>query len=195
MDFSKKIKFFGGIFWWCGWWKWWLVCMCVFIFVFLFCFFFNYLRPHSVSPAFVSSSFPGRNYHEPSSRDAAACGPAALCVPVHSISTVPRGRERATVWWEDWRTTTKKMLTHEDGWRKNPREFGFFVSIFFFFFVSRICCFRGFRFVVARVVVRFCFVLWRDKGGGQGGTKGWLACVQNRRQIGHKGGGKYYIIK
>lgn len=71
-----------------GWLVWFLVVGV------LFC--FNYLRPHSVSPAFVSSSFPGRNYHEPSSLGAAACGPAALCVLAHSTWTAPRGRERAT---------------------------------------------------------------------------------------------------
>jgi hypothetical protein len=118
MDSSKK-KIIKKYFWWIFLVMWLVEVMVVGVYVcffLFFCFFFNYLRPHSVSPAFVSSSFPGRNYHGPSSRDAAACGPAALCVPVHSISTVPRGRERATV--HDGRIDgpqTKKKSTHEDG--------------------------------------------------------------------------------
>jgi hypothetical protein len=117
MDSSKK-KIIKKYFWWIFLVMWLVEVMVVGVYVcFFLCFvFFNYLRPHSVSPAFVSSSFPGRNYHGPSSRDAAACGPAALCVPVHSISTVPRGRERATV--HDGRIDgpqTKKKSTHEDG--------------------------------------------------------------------------------
>ena len=55
-----------------------------------------YLRPRSVSPAFVSSSCLGRNYREPSSPDEAACEPGALCALAHSTWTAPHDPERAT---------------------------------------------------------------------------------------------------
>jgi hypothetical protein len=105
-----------------------------------------------VSPAFVSSSFPGRNYHGPSSRDAAACEPAALCVPVHSISTVPRGRERATTRLEEEKSTKKwRRRRRKIQWKKHPsaranfkfRGFGFWLNSDKCVDIFWICCCHG----------------------------------------------------
>ena len=63
---------------------------------YLFVFLLVYLRPRSVSPAFVSSSCLGRNYREPSSPDEVACGPGALCELAHNTWTAPHDPEHAT---------------------------------------------------------------------------------------------------